>query len=737
MSLLYPDSWSHLAEELERLLFLVRRYAVLQLQSASKTPQFPGLHVSHEDAAAILEQPLNPFSLSTPLVPIQNPFDPDELAYAWQVSGPVIAQRRQTTREQAIPLPLDELSRAFDLSPFAEQVILLALLPELNPAIGLLYAYLQQDVNLIRPTAGLALEWLQPNLEERIKGRSCFDATSPLFHHRLLYRQSMTVSLLAQQLWLDERVLRFLLAENALDPVLAEFCRVEGTCRNSEEFVGTQPAGELLANKTAAALMAFLQAKGPKQAQVVYVQGRYGSGRVRLVQEIGEKLTRPRLIVNAQYLSRSGDQFLNHLAHLRREARLQQAILVFQDADYFLTDNNEETLLTLLQEAIDSSDLVFLTGEAMWQPRGRVNRYSILTYHLDIPSEPERLIIWQALTQDSPLASNLNLEEIAGRFRFTTGQIHDAWAMALNQAHLRQSDPILITQQDLYAGAHSQSIHQLHTLAEIVPPVHTWDDLILPYDTLSQLREFLARARHLHLVYQQWGFNLKLATNRGLSALFTGPSGTGKTMSASIIARELGLELYRIDLSAVVSKYVGETEKNLSRVFDEAWRSNAIIFFDEADALFGKRSEVRDSHDRYANIEVNYLLQRMDSFDGVVILASNLGQNIDDAFQRRLQFVVNFPPPEIEDRYRIWQRIWPPTAPLAEDIDFRFLAEQFKFSGGNIRNIALQAAFLAAEAGDEQITMRRLVASVMRELQKGGRLVSPRDFGPYANLLEN
>lgn len=717
----YPNSWSHLADALESLLFLVRSQCLYKLQASGKIPQLPGLHVSHEEAAALLEQPLNPLPLTTPLLPIQNPFDPEDLAAAWQQSQHIIAERRQVDRAG---LNLDRLNQAFGLSLFEEQVLLLSLLPELNPEIGLLFAYVQQDVNLTRPTAGLVINWLQPDIADQIVARASFDENAPLFRHRLLHRHTITVSILAQQLLLEERILRFLLDQPTLDPRLAPFCRLE-----------TGEAGDM--RSTQDELLTFLQEKLTGKGQIVYLQGRYGSGRVALAEQIAQIMTRPRLIVNAQYLSHSGDQFLNHLAHLRREARLQNAILILQNADYFLTDQTEESLMTLLDEALQSSDLVFLTGEGLWQPRGRINQYPILSYRLDIPAEPERLTIWQAVTQEAPLAPGVNLAEIAGRFRFTAGQIRDAWEMALNQVYLRQMEQPLITQQDIYAGAHSQSIHQLHTLAEVVPPVHTWHDLVLPADTINQLHEFLARARHLHLVYQQWGFNQKLATNRGLSALFTGPSGTGKTMSASIIARELGLELYRIDLSAVVSKYVGETEKNLSRVFDEAWRSNAIIFFDEADALFGKRSEVRDSHDRYANIEVNYLLQRMDSFDGVVILASNLGQNIDDAFQRRLQFVVNFPPPETEDRYRIWRRIWPPSAPLAEDIDFRFLAEQFKFSGGSIRNIALQAAFLAAEAGDQQITMRRIVASVMRELQKGGRLVSPRDFGPYAELLEN
>jgi SpoVK/Ycf46/Vps4 family AAA+-type ATPase len=206
-------------------------------------------------------------------------------------------------------------------------------------------------------------------------------------------------------------------------------------------------------------------------------------------------------------------------------------------------------------------------------------------------------------------------------------------------------------------------------------------------------------------------------------------------MSAEIIANELGLDLYKIDLSSVVSKYIGETEKNLDRIFREGQTSNAILFFDEADALFGKRSEVRDSHDRYANIEIAYLLQKMDEYDGVVILATNLRKNMDDAFARRMHFSVEFPLPNAADRYRIWESIFPSEAPLAEDIDLHFMAEQFKITGGNIKNIALGAAFLAAEDGG-RINIENLIRATKREYQKMGKLCNEGEFGRYFELVK-
>jgi SpoVK/Ycf46/Vps4 family AAA+-type ATPase len=237
----------------------------------------------------------------------------------------------------------------------------------------------------------------------------------------------------------------------------------------------------------------------------------------------------------------------------------------------------------------------------------------------------------------------------------------------------------------------------------------------------------VATVRGRPLVLDEWGVGQKLASSAGVTVLFAGVPGTGKTMAAEIFASELGLDLYKIDLSTVVSKYIGETEKNLEKIFNEAASSNAILFFDEADAIFGKRSEVKDAHDRYANIEISYLLQRMEMYDGVTILATNLRANLDEAFTRRLQFAVDFPFPEKEDRLRIWQTLFPPDVPHDPDLDFGLLAHRFKLAGGNIRNIIVSAAYLAAADG-RNVTMGHLLHGTRRELQKMGRLIGEEDF---------
>jgi len=280
---------------------------------------------------------------------------------------------------------------------------------------------------------------------------------------------------------------------------------------------------------------------------------------------------------------------------------------------------------------------------------------------------------------------------------------------------------------DLFAAARQQSTQSLGGLARKIDPRRGWGDIVLPADRLQQLQEICSHVRHRAMVYEGWGFGRKLSLGKGVNVLFAGPPGTGKTMAAEVMAQELGLDLYQIDLASVVSKYIGETEKNLSRIFDEAESSNAILFFDEADALFGRRSEVRDSHDRYANIEVAYLLQRMESYEGMVILATNLRKNMDEAFTRRMHFSIELPYPDETQRRSIWETIWPPDTPREVDLDLDQMSRRFELTGGNIRNIAVAAAFLAAEDG-QMITMRHLLHATRREYHKMGKLVLNGEF---------
>jgi hypothetical protein len=350
------------------------------------------------------------------------------------------------------------------------------------------------------------------------------------------------------------------------------------------------------------------------------------------------------------------------------------------------------------------------------------------SYVVDVPAPTfgERQAAWAALAGTGEVA------DVAAKFRLPIGRIGEAARVARTAARLAGASapgPL-----DLDRGARHASARGLSELAVALDATFAWDDLVLPQRQQELLRSISAFLRHRDLVLSEWGYERTVARSQGLNVLFAGESGTGKTMAAQVLACELGLDLYRIDLAATVSKYIGETEKNLDRIFAAAEGSNAILFFDEADALFGRRSEVRDSHDRYANIEVAYLLQRMDSYPGAVVLATNFRQNLDDAFLRRLDFVIDFPFPEADDRRRIWQLVLPSQAPLADDLDLDFLANQFRLAGGHIRNASLAAAFAAAEEGCP-IGMRHLIQAVALEYTKLGRLTLESEFERFHDAI--
>jgi hypothetical protein len=389
----------------------------------------------------------------------------------------------------------------------------------------------------------------------------------------------------------------------------------------------------------------------------------------------------------------------------------------------------------LLGELDHRPGLTFLAGASVWEPADALREAPFVRVEFSRPDPQQRRELWaRSLNGATPHESDPHFQTLAGKFRFTPGQIRDAAATAHNLARWRDPQRGQLSVADLYAASRLQSNRRLATLARQVTPHYRWDDIVLPPDRLQQLREICNYVKYYGLVYQEWGFDGKLAMGKGLNALFAGPSGTGKTMAADIIAGELGLDLYKIDLSGVVSKFIGETEKNLARIFTEAETSNAILFFDEADSLFGKRSEVRDSHDRYANIEISYLLQRMEEYDGVVILATNLRKNMDDAFVRRMHFTVEFPYPGLRERRRIWEGVWPADTPRTPELDLDFMAQRFELAGGNIRNIALAAAFLAAADGGV-VDMPHLVHATRREFQKMGKVMVDGEFGQYAGAL--
>ncbi len=617
--------------------------------------------------------------------------------------------RTAATKAVGIPMLLANLAEETQLNDMELDALLIALAPEVDPRYERLYAYLQDDVTRKRPSVDLVLNLLTHSFTDKLRARRLFTDDGRLIQSRMLVRFSdhsaTEPSLLVQYLRPAAQVVEHLLGHSSLDSALehAAFLSKTESWRPSPR----------LDEEWLAQLIRVAQERNPMFA----FYGGYGSGKRDAAAAIANALHLP--LITADMVALASDQQLDEgLKLLLRDGRLNRAVLYLYNWDTLLKEGRPPH--HILQQLLAYPYVVVMSGSAVWQPLGENRTRSILPVHFTSPSYEGRLRIWQHYLGNN----GLDLAEVANNFRFSPGQIEDAIATARDLASWRNE---AMTEQDLFVASRAHSNQNLGNLATKIRPRYTWDDIILPYDTLNQLREMVNQVRQKPIVYGRWGFDRKLALGKGLHSLFAGESGTGKTMAADIMAGELGLDLYKVDLSSLVSKYIGETEKNLDRIFTEAATSNAILFFDEADAIFGKRSEVKDSHDRYANIEISYLLQRMEAYDGVVILATNLRANMDDAFTRRLHFAIEFPYPEATDRERIWRVNFPSETPLDSAVDWSELARRFRLAGGNIRNIILAAAFLAAEH-EEPVAMPHLLHATRREYQKMGRLIDERLF---------
>jgi AAA+ superfamily predicted ATPase len=613
---------------------------------------------------------------------------------------------------------LDTLSRLFQLSAFEADCLLICLAPEIDSRYERLYAYLQDDVTKRRPSVDLTLSLLCPTLAHKLIHRQAFLPAAPLLRQRLvqLFEDPAKPhpTLLGRYLRVDDRIVNYLLDCDEIDARLLPYVTKAST---------TATLDGLLLPVDCRQRLEKLAEEAPARP-FLYLQGRYGSGRRAIAEALCREWNLSMLAVDVGQLAALARPEFLELAQLAvREATLQPAALFLSGLDCLLTDEKRPLLVALLREIDAFPGPRFAAAEEPWDPADELRNSLFIRLELPRASYAHRCALWSKF---AGTVHGVDMAPLATKFRFTPGQIEDAVATARNLALWRDpsGQPNLA---DFHEASRLQSNRKLSSLARKIMPNYAWEQIILPDDRIQQLREICNSVKHRALVYDQWGFDRKLSLGKGLNVLFAGPPGTGKTMAAEVIAGELALDLYKIDLSCVVSKYIGETEKNLSRIFHEAETSNAILFFDEADSLFGKRTEVRDSHDRYANIEVGYLLQKMEEYEGMVILATNFRKNMDEAFVRRMHFTVEFPLPSQKERLRIWENIWPASAPRGADVDLEYISRRFELTGGNVRNIALGAAFLAADNGGV-VSMDHVLHAMRREYQKMGKVVREADL---------
>jgi len=682
--------------------------AIANLDDAEKTvnPYHDLLQITPETAAKIVGKTLDQSSFATE--------DNPNLAIA------VIADT-----------PLHWLQKTYQLDDIEIKIMAIALAVELDRNYEKLYAYLQDDVRAKRPTVDLALNLICANIPEKLTHRRYFQPDSTLSRDRLLRLVSPVdhSSLLTQELHLDPQIIQYLLEIPGLDARFKDYAHI------------IEPQTQFTALKSPPGLLRLIQDhwQGSKPLKL-YFQGGDSLEKQTLVQSLANQIKAPLLIVDLPKMMAAKVNQQTALFLLWRQAQLQQTWLYLANLDPLFQNTENIAFQGLCRALGDYPSLVILSGEMPFPsspyPLG------LLTIPFTMHDFEQRRDCW--LSHLKPLGIMLNpaeLDSLSDRFRLYPHQIRNAVAMASQQMlwegyQDKESQGKEQPQSSyLFAAARAESGYALMTLARKIEPKYGWEDIILQPNPGNQLRELCNQAKQHHFVMETWQFGDRLSLGKGLNALFSGAPGTGKTMAAEVIAQDLQLDLYKIDLSQIVSKYIGDTEKNLSQVFDAATNSNAILLFDEADALFGKRSEVKDARDRYANMETSYLLQKMEEYAGIAILTTNFRHNLDEAFTRRLRFIIEFSLPTQEERRRMWELMLPMNTAICQDLDLDFLAGRFELTGADIRNIALRAAFLAA--GDENqenkaIAMNHIIKAIRLEYQKQNKILMTADLGDYA-----
>jgi shikimate kinase len=645
------------------------------------------------------------------------------------------------------PAAIDVVTERFALTPFERDVLLLCLAPELDPTFERLCAYVQDDVTRKYVTPHLALSLLgRPSSSEgaaeaavRPAGsgqhlpagslgrattaetaraaRDSFLPGAPLRRFRLVNVEPAPApgsTLLASPLRLDERLVDYLRGVNRLDERVADLLQPlahDPLPPNHHQLIDR--VVERLSNDGIAGIP-------------VNLVGERGAGKRAVASAVCDRLGLGAYALDVTRLPAIRSERRQIVQLLEREMVLMRSAVYLDAAANGATD---PAVAASLADVLDGLTTLVIVGS---RDRWKTDR-DLVVVPVPKPDGGAQRALWSQLVADGGPRVDGEIDAIVQQFDLGPTAIAHALRLARSCVTPRPSNgPVNLTAGDVWHACRAVVREEMGDLAQRITPCYNWDDIVLPSDVLRQLREMAAQVAHRARVYEAWGFGRKLSRGRGISALFAGPSGTGKTMAAEVLANHLQLDVYRIDLAGVVSKYIGETEKNLRKVFDAAEQGGAILFFDEADALFGKRTEVKDSHDRYANIEIDYLLQRMEEYRGLAILATNRKSALDRAFLRRLRFLVDFPFPDAVSRRLIWQRVFPADAPVHK-VDVEALA-RLEISGGNIKNVAVNAAFLAASDGTA-ITMSHVMCAARREYTKIDKIVTAAEFGCWNGMV--
>lgn len=630
---------------------------------------------------------------------------------------------------EGVVLPMMELAESHELDALDREILTLAVAPHVD--VDLRDAIARFNDNLLANTVDvrLALEFLVQDPVERLAVRAKFAPDGPLRRARLIALERGTSdNLLGQEITPAPRAMQLLLGEQGLlDTSMA------GMAAFSWPDVGLDAV--VLPPGLIDPLLSLLQQHLPRvvkahkhspfslpAALVVEISGPPGTGKTLLVRALAKHLERPLLEIDANRLNELNDADLKrNLYSSLDQARLGDAVLVLDGVDTLCGKGS--TRLGILQEAFaHHPGIVVLTSRDSAGLDALVDRFVVQRLMLDTPAAAERVRIFQLHCPEGvEFAPDCDLQSLAGQYTFPGALIRNAMQVAVNRAMAAQPEHPQITHDMLRRACHEQIRASLDEYAVRRKHGLSLQDLVVPAETRDDIAELFTAAKHRGTVLHHWGFAQKMSTGKGLVALFSGEPGTGKTLCATILANELDQQLFQISIPRVVSKWIGETEKNIEKIFETARAAHGILLFDEADSLFASRTKVDSSVDRYSNMATNILLQEIENFEGIVLLTTNLEKNIDKAFQRRIGFKIHFPFPEPEDRAHIWETLVPKACPLDPEVDWEDLGERFELSGGHIKNAVLRAAYQAA-ADEAPLGMKHLEFAARQECKNAGKV---------------
>lgn len=593
---------------------------------------------------------------------------------------------------------------------------LLALAPNVNRKYERIFCYIQDDVNARNATAGLCEDLWSLVAESAGCTYALYDPDRPL--NRFALENGGTG--LSRELVLRKSTLNCLLGTSYLPVILNETC--QWILPGEEETVLAHSA--LIAQSQQFAASCIREQSG---VGVLQITGEAGTGKHFFLRQIISAVQHPILLLDCEkWYGLSDDQRASVQKEMVSWAYFHNAIPAFYHFfDVCSSDKAEFIRLehSLLWAYRDGFPMIILCGGKL-KPISSDIFTHFLHIHIPAPTTQQQERCWELFPQKRKLSPEVSPQQLATLYSLSFGQIRQVLNLA--EAEVISLGQDCLQQSNIANGIRELCAHKLEALTEPILPAFTWDDLEVDDLAKQQLKELCDRIRNRWKVNEEWGFNKRLPYGKGISVCLYGPPGTGKTMTAQVLAREFGLDAYRVDMSRIMDKYIGETEKKLGELFDAAKDSNSILFFDEADALFAKRTEVGDSKDRYANLETAYLLQRMENHNGISILATNAMNNFDAAFKRRISYMISLPMPDGETRKKLWHKVFPREAPLA-GVDLDNLAERFELTGSSIKNAALHAAYLAAAEGRE-IEQSDLLRAIQTEYQRTGRILMEADL---------